>query len=251
MGSVRPRLAGELPADPCRITCATCEAREHSPWSGLDSEELELLRRVRSIQPYRSGQVIFREGSPCFGIHCIRSGTVVVRRIDLRGVLRITEICQAGHLLGDRAYFTGGDHKGTAKAITECQVCFFQRDTVLEMLLRNAKVGDLLLERFARNLNDMEERMLAHRSLSVEARLAYLFLAFKDRFDDIDDEGNIVMELPFTRAELADLVGARPESLSRAIRQLNEVGVAHCEKRVVTIPDLDALLDVIEGKRSS
>ena len=46
---------------------------------------------------------------------------------------------------------------------------------------------------------------------------------------------------------IACLVGVRPESLSRGIRQLEAAGVAHFRGKRVVVPDLDALLDEIEG----
>jgi hypothetical protein len=42
------------------------------------------------------------------------------------------------------------------------------------------------------------------------------------------------------------MLGARPESLSRAIRELSDAGVAVFEGRDVMIPDLDALIDEVE-----
>ena len=52
--------------------------------------------------------------------------------------------------------------------------------------------------------------------------------------------------LPFTRQLLASLIGARTESLSRAIRALEMAGVARFDGRTVVVPDLDGLLDEIE-----
>ena len=73
----------------------------------------------------------------------------------------------------------------------------------------------------------------------------------KDLLDRVDEEGNIVLTLPLTRTDLACLVGVRPESLSRGIRQLEEAGVASFQGKEVVVPDLDALLDEIEGSEEA
>jgi hypothetical protein len=42
------------------------------------------------------------------------------------------------------------------------------------------------------------------------------------------------------------MLGTRPESLSRLIRDLETDGVAHFGSRQIVVPDLDALLDELE-----
>ncbi|MCB1153632.1 winged helix-turn-helix domain-containing protein, partial [bacterium] len=61
-----------------------------------------------------------------------------------------------------------------------------------------------------------------------------------------DEDGNILIELPMSRQDIADMVGARPETIARTIRSLQDDGVATFKGREVMVPDLDALLDELE-----
>jgi len=69
----------------------------------------------------------------------------------------------------------------------------------------------------------------------------------KDQHGEGQQTGEIDIELPMSRRDLADLIGVRPETLSRLIRELETDGIAAFGFRTVRIPDLDLLLDELES----
>jgi len=60
--------------------------------------------------------------------------------------------------------------------------------------------------------------------------------------------GNIVNTIPMSRRDMASAIGTRPESLSRAIRELNKGGTAQFSEKRVVIADRDDLLDASENR---
>jgi len=52
--------------------------------------------------------------------------------------------------------------------------------------------------------------------------------------------------LPLSRRDMASAIGTRPESLSRAIRALENAQVASFHGKRVVVHDLDDLLDEVE-----
>jgi CRP-like cAMP-binding protein len=61
--------------------CFRCRQRGRSEWSALKDLEgggIERLNGARSEAAYLANQVIFRQGTPCRGIHCIESGVVAI-----------------------------------------------------------------------------------------------------------------------------------------------------------------------------
>jgi CRP-like cAMP-binding protein len=63
----------------------------------------------------------------------------------------------------------------------------------------------------------------------------------------VDEDGNIVIIPPLSRQDMAAIIGARADSLSRAIRALQEDGVADFGRRRIVVHDLDDLLDQIDN----
>ena len=68
----------------------------------------------------------------------------------------------------------------------------------------------------------------------------------KDRFGRVEDNGDITIDLPLSRQDIAVMLGTRPETIARAVRSLEDNAIAKFTGRVVSVPDLDALLDALE-----
>ncbi len=114
---------------------------------------------------------------------------------------------------------------------------------VLPLVRARPELGMRFLKRLAEDLDKSDQSRLGYVTMSVRARLAELLVSLRDDFGSVDEAGDLVLELPLARQDLAASIGARPESISRAIRELEEDSVARFSGRFVTVPDLDALLD--------
>lgn len=233
-----------LPARP--TACLTCEGRPTTEWCDLPDDELRRISQAKVTNLYQPGQVIFYQGQPCLGLHCIESGTVALRKTDAAGGSVIARLFHGGQTLGYLAYFADRPYTGTAEAITPCRICFIDKAVVRALVARHPEVAQRFLGRIADNLSEAEDARLSASTLPLRARLAELLLAVRERFGTAAADGTISLTLPLARQDIAAMLGARPETLSRVIRELTEAGIARFEGREVRIPDLDALIDEIE-----
>jgi CRP/FNR family transcriptional regulator len=94
----------------------------------------------------------------------------------------------------------------------------------------------------AQELFDYGEARLRMATRTLEWRLQELLLQLLPGCGHVDDSGNqAVLELPLSRRDLAAMLGVRPETVARAVRQLGEQGLATFRGREITIPDLRRL----------
>ena len=230
-----------------RASCQTCTSRHRSEWCGLDGVELNRLNQFKVCTTYQAGQAIFHQGHPCLGIYCVEAGTVALRKTDEHGNMVITRLVHAGDTLGYRAYFSGSAYSASAEALTATRVCFLQRDALRDLLSRNPTVTYAFLKHLARDLEEADTAKLHSASLPVRARLAHLLLILRDRFGEVQADGTLRIQLPLARQDIAAMLGARPETIARAVRALETDGVAHFDGRTVVVPDLDPLLDEMDA----
>ena len=228
------------------ISCMSCPVKGRTDWCVLGEDDLRLVSKAKICNTYEPGQVIFYQGNPCLGIHCIEEGTVALRKTDGRGHAMLARLFHAGDTIGYLAYFSERGYTGTAEALSFCRVCFIDRAAVRTLLGRNPQLGVSFLGRVADNLKEAEDSKLQIVSVPLRARVAHLLLGFKDRFGRATENGGLVIELPLSRSDMAAMVGARPESISRVIRSLTQRRIALFDGRTVRVPDLDLLLDVCE-----
>lgn len=234
-------------ASPRCTRCQSCPTRAHSEWGVLAAEEVALLDQYKVCNTYERGQVIYYQGNPCLGIHCLAAGVVALRRRDELGNALLLRLIHPGQTFGHRAYFAGGLHGASAEATVRCRICFIDRAGLDGLLERNPPLGARFLRRLAADLGTADEARLQSSHLPVRTRMAHLLLQLKDRLASVDEDGSLALELPFSRKDLASIVGTRPETVARTIRALEEAGVTRFEGRRVVIPDLDRLLDEVEA----
>ncbi len=238
--------AKQPPSDRRFQSCFTCQGRERSEWCALADEDLRLLSEVKVCNIYQPGQWIFYEGNPCLGLFCVEAGTIGLRKTDHSGTSVLLRLAHGGETLGYRTYFAGGSYRASAEVLQTARVCFIDRTTVDQLLAHNPTLGLQFLRRMADRLEDAEAARLHSVALPVRARLAHLLLVFKERFGDADERGQISIQLPVSRQDMAAMVGARAETIARAIHELDDAKVALFSGRRVVVPDLDLLLNELD-----
>lgn len=231
---------------PNPMSCFTCQSRKQAEWCVLCDDEIALLDQVKVPKTYRPGQIIFAQGDPCKAIYCVESGTIALRKMDADGNSVLVRLAHAGQTLGYRSYFGQKEYEASAEVLEPGTVCHIEASALRGLLEQNPSLGLRFLEHMAQDLAHAEETILHNVSLPVRIRLVHLLLTLKDRFGNVDGEGNIIISLPMRRRDIAALLGTRPETLARTIHALETDEIARFSGRQVMIPDLDNLLDEIE-----
>jgi CRP/FNR family transcriptional regulator len=186
---------------------------------------------------------IFNQGDQPQGIYCVASGHLLLTQSDLSGNETALRLATPGELIGHRSLFAEQAHAATARALTPCRVCFIPGAAVREILESNPAFALRLLRTVARDRGPLEAPLLRGPWLSVRVRLVHLLLVHRDRCSETLPDGRLLFELPLTRRDIASMLGVRPESISRAIQDLQDEGVASFRGRRV-VSTLDRLLGV-------
>lgn len=228
------------------LTCFNCQWRERSEWCVLDDKDLETLDRSKHNNGFQTGQIIFNQGDDCTGVYCLVSGTVAMRKTDRNGNSVLVRLRHAGETIGYRDFFSGQVFTTSAEALTPVSLCYIGKDAVGSILKSNPALGLNFLNLISADLQAAEDTLLRVASLSTRTRMAHLLLALKDRYATVQDDGSMILQLPLSRQDIADILGSRPETVARIIHALEVDGVALFSGRKVIIPDLDGLLDEIE-----
>ena len=224
----------------------TCQTRDRTDWCVLSDDELKLLDEGKMSREYPPGEVIFREGDPCTGIHCVEGGLIGIRKLDASGNEILLRLNQAGDTMGYHAFLAETDHQNSAEALDSSVVCFIDAPTVRTLLEQNPSLGLRFLKHAAEDLKAADDKLLETVSQPVRARFANLLLVFKDRYGDVNEKGEMTLKLPMSRGDLAAMIGAQPETISRIIRVFQEDGVARFTQREVYVPHIDKLLRELE-----
>ncbi|HMR03454.1 MAG TPA: Crp/Fnr family transcriptional regulator [Candidatus Competibacter phosphatis] len=227
------------------VNCCECLPREHTEWSVLSDEELNLLTQAKKCRKYHSGESIFAIGEPSYGVYCIVSGGAAVRKIDAAGNSILLHLVYPGGTLGYRGVLLDEERRSSAEALGPSKICFIDRHTVQTLLERNPTLGQQFLRRVVTDVDDAHDKLVRNATLSNRTKFVHLLLALMNRHGRTTTDGSRVMELPLSRRDLASMIGARHETLSRIIGRLEEDGVARFSGRTVCVTRPHSLIDEI------
>lgn len=226
--------------------CFTCQTRSSTEWCVLDDTELALLNSAKKHREYLPGEAIYHEGDPANGVYCLESGMAGIRKIDANGNSVLLRLAYPGDTMAYQSFLVGGEHPNGAEALQPTVACFIDRTTVRAMLEVNPALGLRFLQHAARDLQGSDDKVMQGVTLTVRARFAHLLLVLLERFGSETEDGSTTLTLPLSRQDMAAMIGVRPESMSRTIRSLEDDGIASFSGRIVRVPEIDGLINMVK-----
>ncbi len=217
------------------LGCLGCSLRQRNEWCVLSEEETRILSRNLKKRQYRAGETIFSAGEPSHGIYCVVSGAVAIRKGDGEGNAVLLRLAYPGDTLGYRGLLLGENRRYSAEALGPSKLCFVDQTVTRLLLDRNSALGRQFLRRIAADMDEAHDHLVRNATLSNRGKFVYLLLALMNRHGRTASDGSRFMELPLSRRDLASMIGARHETLSRIIGRLEEDGLARFSGRTVHV----------------
>ncbi len=212
-------------------------------WRVLDRSEIDWLNAIVMCRAYAPGQCIFHEGDACQGLYIICEGLVALRKHDGAGASVLIRLAETGDILGYRSLLAEEPYQTTAEVLKPSRVGFVATTIVHELIARKPDLAFAFLRRVCHDLGEAQERFHLTVTQSLRARVAYFLLLMKEDYGTETPDGSLLIELPISRRDMAEMIGVRSESLSRTIRQMTDDGILAFSGHRAWIGNTDRLLD--------
>lgn len=201
----------------------------------LSPEALAHIQRVGKVEYYRRGEAVFRQRDEATHIYLLLQGKVSITTARSSGECTIVEMVPAGKILLLSSSMLNLPYMVTAEAITDLRVLSIPASTFNEMLNQHPTLSMVSLRQMACESRLLVDQVRQLKLQTANERLAHYILSRLDRH-----EGQVITELEDERRVIAQRLGMTPESLSRSIAALKNVGVVF-EQRTVRVADAASL----------
>lgn len=155
---------------------------------------------------------IFGEDEPAEYIYRVVSGAVRTMRFSSDGRRQIMAFHLPGDIFGVE---TGEKHTLTAEAVTASEIVLVRRSLLERAADEDARAARLWLELTSRHLRNAHDHALILGRKGASERVAAFLLRFADRFTRGQE-----LDLPMSRADIADYLGLTIETVSRAFTEM-------------------------------
>lgn len=240
MGQSDGRAGGELRAATLLpAVCRDCRVRHGGMCEALGPAELWRLAGQSRRTRHEPGEALALESAETNGYANVVEGTIKLSRVLRDGRQQLVALQFAPDLLG-RLFST--ESPLSAEAATAVELCRFPKDALEALVAGSHQLQRRLLEQSLQDLDEAREWMVTLGRKSAIERVASVLLLVALRSGCRQPDGDIAIELPIGRADMADFLGLTLETVSRQMSKLRREGLIGLQgHRRVLIRDLPAL----------
>lgn len=195
-------------------SCARCPQRHAGVFRGLGPQALVCVDRGRKINQYHPGQIFYAEGNTPLVAFCVQSGLVKLYHVSDDGRQHVLGLAGAGTLLAAGNVLSGLPYGEMAEAVEPTRVCVMDAATLRQLLRTDPGLWEKIIESLCGQLLKVQSGLLGRAHRSARSKLAELLLELH-----AFSSGRAGKALPFSRQDLADMIGVSQET---AIRLLSE-----------------------------
>lgn len=221
------------------MACRSCRVRHGGMCEVLGPVELARLAACSRRTRHGSGEALAVESDAVHGYANVTRGTVKLSRVLRDGRQQLVGLQFAPDLMG-RLF--SSESPLSAEAATEVELCRIPRDVLEGLVADSEGLKQRLLEQALQDLDEAREWMVTLGRKRAVERVASVLLLIATRMGGRDAHGNITLDLPIGRADMADFLGLTIETVSRQMSRLRREGVISVQgHRCVVIHDIEAL----------
>ncbi len=205
-------------------------------FNGMPAEDVRTLIGNQNPRVYEKGVLLFRQGEPATAFFVIVSGWVKLYRITPDGLEVVLHVFTKGETFAEAAMFLGGGYPACAETVTPARLLRIEAAVFRARIQERPELALCMLASASRQLKLLIGQIEQIKVRSAPQRIAEFIIGLAPERAG----GPVQIEFPFEKNLLANRLGMKPESFSRALSKLRRYGVT-VEKEAVAIADLGRL----------
>ena len=225
----------------------TCPHQQDRLFSNLSPAGVQRLSEITSASSYPKGATLFVEGQSPRGVYILRAGHVKLSTSSNDGRTLIVRISEPGEVLGLPATITGTPYELTADVIEPTQANFSSRADFLGFLRDHGEVSLRVAQQLGESYHAaITEMRSIGLSRSAGAKLARFLLDWC--VNRVNGAGEIRAKLTLTHEEIAQLIGASRETVTRLFTAFKKKDFLQIKGSTLIIRNKSALESFIDSR---
>ncbi len=214
-------------------------------FESLPAEAIRDINRLFHDHSYSAGETIYFEGDAAQHLYLVAMGRVKLVRNTTTGHEVWLDVLHGGEYFGNLAALGAQAYSETAIAHTDgCILQISSRDfqTILE---RYPEVTLKVLSAVGQRLQQSQEVVKQLSSYTAEQRVASVLCRLAGKLGERRPEG-VLIQLPFSRQDLAAMAGTTTETVSRIMSNFAAAGLVETGRKWVAVTNRKALAALLE-----
>lgn len=212
-------------------------------FQGLTKEQLREINKKFTANHYSKGETIYRQGDPSTMLRVVVAGNIKLVAHLMDGEDVLLDMLQPGDFFGNPTAGSNEVYNETAETQTDACILSIRLGDFREMMNQFSSVAMSVLDITTDRLNESRQRIQHLSTLPVTKRIAYILVTLVNKFGEKDRRG-LLIQLPLSRKDLADMAGTSTETTSRVMSRFQEDDLITSGRQWVAIKDKPELLRI-------
>jgi len=209
---------------------------------GLDDGLLADLALKMSLWRFAKGGLVVRKGDDADTLAFVYSGRLQVVDITADGREIGLGFVNEGDHFGEMALIDGGTRSASVVAVVPSEVITLPRVDATHLMFHNPVVSQRVMNRLVQMVRNTSQQLAMVNNQAVHQRVATVLMRMAQPSPD-DANAGVIEPLP-SQKQLAMVVNASRETVSRCINELVRQGLVTKEKNVLVIRSVAKLRSI-------
>ncbi len=207
------------------------ELRQMPLFSELTDTDFDHLAPHTRKRHLDKGEVLFQRGDPPRGFYFVVSGQIKLALSSSQGNEKVVEIINPQQSFGEAVMFMNRPYPVFAEALLDTQVLHVAHSAIAELLRHDIDFAQRLLAAMSIRLHTLVRDVETYSLRSSTQRVIGYLLQLVDGDEPCD------VSLPTSKQVIASRLNLTPETLSRILHDLAEVGLITVSGRRIVLHD--------------
>jgi CRP-like cAMP-binding protein len=186
----------------------------------LTPPQAESLAESVSKRRYKRGEILVTQGNKSNALYIVLAGRARVVMTDSKGREVILATMRAGDYVGEMSLIDGEPHSATVVADQQVDALILGRDDFLRCLTENSAMSFVVMQELVQRLRKSSQKISSLALVGVYGRVAMVLLDSAAA----DERGALVIREKVSKQDIAKMVGASREMVSRVMKDFEEQG---------------------------
>lgn len=209
----------------------------------LSDDQLRQVNKKFTASHYSRGETIYRQGDSATMLRVVVAGNVKLVAHTMEGEGVLLDMLQPGDFFGNPTAGNKDVYNETAQTQTDACILSIRLSDFREVMNKYSSVAMRVLDITTERLNESRQRIQHLSTLPVTKRIAHILVTLGNKFGEQDSRG-LLIQLPLSRKDLADMAGTSTETTSRIMSRFQEENLITSGRQWVTIKDKPELLRI-------
>lgn len=207
----------------------------------MDSVNMDLLAKSSIIQNISKDGHVFMRGDTAHCFYVIMHGWIKLYRGTQEGDEVILGLLTRPDTFGETAIFSGEIHAFSAQAVEDTQIIAIPASALKEHAKTNLDILVRIIQSFSQQMNKLQLENEHLSLMSASQRVGCMLLQLLSSDSTKDQQA---IQLPYEKSLAATRLGMKPETFSRALNHLKEIGIT-VHGNSVKIANVQDLVDFV------